>query len=416
MKIRGRKKSEQGSAIVWASVVLAMLCILVTAALSVGFRYHERCMSANARRQAYYTARSVAETVAGTIEGSGGLTSAYLPQSVGDTLTLSRIDGLPDTMGEATATVSRTGDYTASVTANAVFNGQSYAYTVDLTTLCINVPAFRNGLYTEDLDDVELEALDGDLYICGASTQQQPFLLNFPVTGNVYAPNGAVLIGPAGAVGGSIFAQSIAGNASSTPLLAAACGSITNMPSLTQCEQVPADVFASMFDGVYDPDAQTPVVSMTGAVQLTDSFSDKLTAGGVYYVAEGESVSGLDLKAQGKGTVYIVLYQSASLEIEKTTLNSNQQKIVFILKRNAQVTLKAPSENEFALSVYGEKGASFSIASDNKKKTLDITGVISIDSFSSDRPVNYQADGDAAGGRSNLVPLRWAVSKKELGE
>ena len=412
-------KNEKGSAILWASLVLAMLTVFVTAALTVAFGYHARSVQNNDRRQAYFTARSVAEALAGSIAG-GGLTSAYLPQTAGDTLTLARVEGLPVAMGEATAEVGRTDEYTARVTASASFGKEDYAYTVDLTAHCISVPAFRSGLYVESVTaNTDLNGLDGDLYIYGASTAASPFYLNFPVTGNVYVPNGVLVIGPGGSVGGSVFAQSIACQSTVPPLLAAAVGTMTGVPALTEQETVPADVFASMFDGIYNADGAVPNVSLAGATRIDAAFrAGKVDCGKVYYV-EDSAVVGTDgsvqFKVQGSGTVFVVLGDNATLQVSKSVVNKNTQKIVFILGENARLIFNEPSDKDWAMSVYGPDSASLHITGKTNRASV-VRGTIAVGTFTSEPAIRMDAgDAAAASGRSNLVPLRWVVSKKELG-
>lgn len=123
-------KDQRGSAVVWAMIVIMLLMILVAAALSLSMGYYSRSLLNNDARQAYFSARSVALSLAAEIcssEAEDGLMPAE-----GDAdklLTDIMIYENDGTLARRTpfmdATISRINEKYAIILVEADVNGQS---------------------------------------------------------------------------------------------------------------------------------------------------------------------------------------------------------------------------------------------------------------------------------------------------
>ena len=199
-------KNKRGSAIVWALLVLAMLSVLIATALTISFNYAQRSRSGVDAQQCYFSARSVAEAVAQDIVDAK--TPSLLPESASDEYPVSaQYDAvLPDQMGVCTVSVVHKSKNAASVTATAKRGLSSYSYTIDLAADSVVVPFFEGGLYVYALgENSPIQSVNRDLYIAGSGAS----VIDFPVTGNVFAPYSNVKITGSGGVAGTIIANSI---------------------------------------------------------------------------------------------------------------------------------------------------------------------------------------------------------------
>lgn len=81
-----RKHGEEGDVLGWVVIMVMVMTILVTAVLAVSAAYYRQKLRVYNERQAYLTARSVAEMAAAdfTGEGSGELREAILEELFGD--------------------------------------------------------------------------------------------------------------------------------------------------------------------------------------------------------------------------------------------------------------------------------------------------------------------------------------------
>lgn len=202
-------KNKKGSAIVWALLVLAMLSVLIAAALTISFSYLKRSRVGVDAQQCYFTARSVAESVAKKIvkePGCGLLPDPGDPDIVDSGVGTSF---LAAKMGECTVTIKRTGESAASVTADVTRRDSSYSYTVMLSQDIIVVPLFEGGLYLNQISDENnrspFASVTHDVYIAGNGVNY----IDFTVNGNIFAPNATVIITAEGGVGGGVFAKSV---------------------------------------------------------------------------------------------------------------------------------------------------------------------------------------------------------------
>lgn len=190
----------------WALLVLAMLSVLIATALTISFNYAQRSRSGVDAQQCYFTARSAAEAVARDIVDAQ--TPSLLPESASGEYPVSvKYDAeLPDQMGVCTVSVVHKSKSAASVTATAKRGLSSYSYTVELAADSVVVPFFEGGLYVSALPNGSLiESVNRDLYISGSGAS----IIDFPVSGNVFAPYSDVRITGGGGVAGTIIAKSI---------------------------------------------------------------------------------------------------------------------------------------------------------------------------------------------------------------
>lgn len=128
-----KRKTEQGSLLVWVSVVLLLITIFSGAVLTISLAYHQRSINNNASRQAYFTARSACNTIGGEICGgteTGKNLLAKLP--VGYTVSVPDIDFAQAEMGRCSAQLRRLDEDTIAITATATVGTQTRTVTLKL--------------------------------------------------------------------------------------------------------------------------------------------------------------------------------------------------------------------------------------------------------------------------------------------
>ncbi|MDO4566605.1 MAG: hypothetical protein Q4B42_04675, partial [Oscillospiraceae bacterium] len=174
-----------------------------------------RSRSSTDSQQCYFTARSVALAVAEAIVNDPDC--GLLP-AAGATLDELEVEGLVDeSMGECAVRVERSGEGTATVTATATRRGAAYSYSVRLAAETIVVPKFEGGLHCKNLWDGSgstsaYKSVSPDVYITGSGTQY----IDFPVSGNVFAPYADVVITAQGGVAGTVISSSLTFNVGSS--------------------------------------------------------------------------------------------------------------------------------------------------------------------------------------------------------
>lgn len=128
-----KRKTEQGSLLVWVSVVLLLITIFSGAVLTISLAYHQRSINNNASRQAYFTARSACNTIGGEIcsgTETGKSLLAKLP--VGYTVSVPGIDFAQAEMGRCSAQLRRLDEDTIAITATATVGTQTRTVTLRL--------------------------------------------------------------------------------------------------------------------------------------------------------------------------------------------------------------------------------------------------------------------------------------------
>lgn len=144
LRSRGGFSRRDGSALVWAVVILLVLAILVGTVLTLSLSYFTRSLSSNQSKQAYFTARSAASALADQICGSsvGDAGQAILDRlgANGDSVSIDAMQftstgGTQSHMGTCKAILTResyNGHDTIRITATATVGGQSKSVTMRL--------------------------------------------------------------------------------------------------------------------------------------------------------------------------------------------------------------------------------------------------------------------------------------------
>lgn len=121
---------RRGAVLGWVIILFMMVALMTGVTLSASFGYYNHVLAGSRKQQAAFTARSVAEVIAGSLSrepGSDNLTAVLLQEQSGSVI---RVDGLDAAMGSCsvvsgydeagnllvTVTVE-TGEITKSVTA-----------------------------------------------------------------------------------------------------------------------------------------------------------------------------------------------------------------------------------------------------------------------------------------------------------
>ncbi|MEG1418734.1 MAG: hypothetical protein RSC55_08960, partial [Oscillospiraceae bacterium] len=191
-------KNKDGSALVWAILVLAMLSIIVATVLTVALSYQRRSYINNYSQQAYFTSRSAADAISNEIVGGG----THLIPAVGKTINLGTLKFAKGKMGECTAKVVRNDEYSMTVTATTTLRGGSTSYSTRIISDNIVVPQFAGGLRVSKLNASDKFTVNGDVYVTDFDVSE----INCHVTGNVFAPKGSIALMSEGNVAGSIIA------------------------------------------------------------------------------------------------------------------------------------------------------------------------------------------------------------------
>lgn len=120
-------KSNNGSVLVWGIIVSAVLVILVGITLTISFSYYNRSIKNNSEKQAYFTARSVVESITGEIKNETEIGIAILDRlnSVGTVVDFSNINFSEQSAnrGETVAFIELIADETIRMTASTTVAG-----------------------------------------------------------------------------------------------------------------------------------------------------------------------------------------------------------------------------------------------------------------------------------------------------
>lgn len=156
-----RNSHTRGSAIVWAMAVTMILTIFVTAVLSIALAFVTRSIRQNAQKQAYFTARSAIDTLAGEISrglDQGTALVEKLKEQPDGVYAIDRFP-FPEDMGTCAVTMTYTEEEIA-IRATAEYRGEKRTVTGYLVGHYVS-PA-DDGLYGSGLYATTIHELDED--------------------------------------------------------------------------------------------------------------------------------------------------------------------------------------------------------------------------------------------------------------
>ncbi|MEG2181663.1 MAG: hypothetical protein RRY69_01205 [Oscillospiraceae bacterium] len=400
---RNAIKDKNGSAIIWSVIVLAMLTAFVVAALTIAYSYHQRSLRYYEDRQAYFTSRSAAVSLAKKLVSEDAL---LMPKKVGDTIN-SDIS-FPPEMGKCTAQIKRVSDDVITVTATTKYLEQTASFTARVTRMYAEVYNFSGGLYTRNLAPNSAFAVQGDIYLYDSTAAQ----LSARVSGNFFSIDMPLSLYSAGYVSGSILSDSVTfvGSLQKLPQSIVA-RRIVNVPSSVMRSTV--DSITNVIDPVTVPDVKYdfdsgPNQYLIGASVEKEFIVDSSPSADGYYLISKLAAQELTIEkltSTGSGTVYVCVNSDVTLNIESFNL-AKDSKIVFVLRDNATLNLKAKNE-DVKLSVYGTDKSSVSCES------MTVTGDIYTGTFSADNGFLLATEAPAAA--SKLLPAGYVLSKYTKG-
>lgn len=95
--------NKRGSAIVTAVVIAMVVMVLLGTCFTIAASYHNRSLMNHQQRQAYLTAKSIADTISNQINGE---VSDFIPTTVGETITFDNIQLSNDNCTNRKATIT----------------------------------------------------------------------------------------------------------------------------------------------------------------------------------------------------------------------------------------------------------------------------------------------------------------------
>ncbi len=369
------RPNKSGSAILWAVMVLAMLSVFVTAALTITFSYHRRSITDIDSRQSYITARSVALSLAKQIE-NGGFTN-MIPSTAGSEIT-TPVSGLAQGMGECSVRVRRESEDKLSVIALAERNGYSASCEVILSPKLVQIPVFTKGLLcgaqTASLSNV---TVNGDVMLCEPCSDAA-----LTVNGNLLSVSDYIGVS-SGKVGLDVFARKVNYTSSGyIPRQVVASDETSTAPQTdgTQLTILRTDIFEQARAKLKSDDELYALVSSyrkSSCVELPDKaaspqsdpnapIEQKLDGAKQYLITENYKVNSFDISGSGD----VVIYIDAGVELiceQPATISSAANNVTFVLlSSSSRLRLVSAPNADYTFSVIAAPacGAYFGIEYD----------------------------------------------------
>ncbi|MCB5939989.1 type II secretion system GspH family protein [bacterium 210820-DFI.6.52] len=125
------KPREQGSAMLWSVLVLAIIAIFATGVLTLALSFSQRSIQNDSRQQAYLTARSAVDALSSQLHGlEAGQSSELVPTTPeGIRVEIPQTEG----MGSCTAVIARPEEGVITITATARYGSQEQTVVGRLT-------------------------------------------------------------------------------------------------------------------------------------------------------------------------------------------------------------------------------------------------------------------------------------------
>lgn len=201
-KVINIHNNQKGAVLVWAVVVLLLLSILVGAVLTLSMAYYTRCVTNNEARQAYFTARSAADSIAAILCGANttGSRDELLAKVPSDGSSY-RLDNLKfnqyaNTMGKCHADLKYenvSSSKTLLITAAATVGTQTKSLSLRLTQSEFSFPASDGDLEYVDYNETEQIAGNPNKNFYTRNSSSLKFLNNADYSGIIYAESGSVI-------------------------------------------------------------------------------------------------------------------------------------------------------------------------------------------------------------------------------
>ena len=421
-----KRGGNRGSALLWAVIVLAVMVVFVGASLAVASSYHKRSLDQKTQRQAYFTARSVASAVADIIAGGTG--QHLVPENAGDSradvpVSVQLNDGNMAQLGSYSVDIARPSESALTVTATATVGGQTATYRAELVQDYKEVIGFGRGLCVDGFAGdalLKIKTVHGDLYTA-ASGQ---LTIDFPVSGNLFAPNADVLVTPNGSVAGTVVARNCSyNNVLVKPYQVVAVGSASGVDERSLVK-IPAADMAKIFQkpevvlpkGYKESDFKSATVLAPPEGQDPDAETVYTVEAGSYYTL-ADGVDELRLAGSGDGLICILI---AGREVALTAADFGGAEVCFILKDGAKLTDRAGEKNgAFHVLCTDGSGSVYAVASAADGAATDVVmeGNLFVSSFEAGSGCSLTVNGPDPGAAlpSYLIPNGWRLAKYTEG-
>lgn len=225
------KGNKAGSTLVWAIVILLVVSIVVTAVLTISLSYTTRSTDNNAKRQAYFTARSVVDAIAEELCGNtenGKEILSKLEESTSLHINSFAFEGESGTvaaMGSCTAALEKRDDDTILITAAAKVGTQTESVTLQLlrnrgygfSGLAANQFDITGNLLTTKGNDIYVmgdirTSLTGKIVLKGNLYSRPKIDINFAsgseISGDMISDLSITLVGSAN-ITGAVYSKDI---------------------------------------------------------------------------------------------------------------------------------------------------------------------------------------------------------------